>query len=77
MLEEKTQKNKKKYKTIRGNEESKKTKKNNKKRKENKRTLIVKLLVRHIKSNKDLYKSFNYSRTQQKYSLSEYLDEIM
>ena len=39
--------------------------------------LIVKLLTIHIKQNKGLYKSFNYSHSKQKYKLSEYLKEIL
>lgn len=40
-------------------------------------TLAIKLLVKHIKSNQILYKSFNFSHKQQKYSLSEYLIDIL
>ena len=35
--------------------------------------LIIKLLTIHIKQNKRLYNSFNYSHSRQKYKLSEYL----
>ena len=38
--------------------------------------IIIKLLVLNIKSNKSLYRSFNFSHNRQKYKLSEYMHEI-
>ena len=43
----------------------------------NKNDLIIKLLIIHIKNNEKLYKSFNFSRKQQKYELSDYLIDIL
>jgi len=43
----------------------------------NKTNIIVRVLTIHIKNNKDLYKSFNFSRKQQKYKLEEYLIDIL
>ena len=40
-------------------------------------SLIVNLLIRHIKSVKSLFKSFNYSHNQQIYKLRDYLTEIL
>ena len=45
--------------------------------KRNKCDIIIELLVRHIKSNKNLYKAFDYSNTHQKYSICDYLKEIL
>ena len=42
-----------------------------------KNELVIKLLIKHIKSNCKLYKSFDFSRKQQKYNLSEYLTDIL
>jgi transposase len=42
-----------------------------------KENLIIKLLTFEIKSVKKLYKSFDYSCKKQKYSLSDYLKEIL
>lgn len=42
-----------------------------------KNNLIVRLLICHIKSNKKLYKSFNFSNIHQKYSLDDYLIDIL
>ena len=39
--------------------------------------LIVGVLIKHIKSFESLYKSFDFSRKQQKYNLSDYLIEIL
>ena len=38
--------------------------------------IIIKLLVLNIKSNKSLYRSFNFSHNRQKYKLSDYIHEI-
>ena len=35
-----------------------------------KNELVIKLLIKHIKSNRKLYKSFDFSHKQQKYKLS-------
>ena len=43
----------------------------------NKTNIIVSVLTKHIKVNKDLYKSFNFSHKQQKYRLKEYLIDIL
>ena len=40
-------------------------------------SFIVGILIKHIKSFKNLYKSFNFSHSQQKYDLSDYLIEIL
>jgi transposase len=40
-------------------------------------SIIVKLLIKHIKSIPKLFKSFNFSHKQQKYTLTEYLIEIL
>ena len=37
---------------------------------------IIKLLVLNIKSNKSLYRSFNFSHNRQKYKLSDYIHEL-
>jgi transposase len=42
-----------------------------------KNDIIVKLLMKHIKTNDKLYKSFNFSHKRQKYKLSEYLIDIL
>ena len=42
-----------------------------------KNELVIKLLIKHIKSNYKLYKSFDFSHKQQKYKLSEYLTDIL
>ena len=34
-------------------------------------------MIKHIKSNCKLYKSFDFSHKQQKYKLSEYLTDIL
>ena len=39
--------------------------------------LIVNLLVRHVKANKLLFKSYDFSNKLQKYSIKEYFIEIM
>ena len=40
------------------------------------KTLIINVLVKYIKSHPALYKSFNFSRKQQKHTLNDYLDDI-
>jgi len=42
-----------------------------------KNELVIKLLLKHIKSNVKLYKSFDFSHKQQLYTLSEYLTDIL
>lgn len=39
--------------------------------------LVIKLLVKHIKEEAKLYKSFDFSHKQQKYKLSDYLSVIL
>ena len=39
--------------------------------------LVIKLLIKHVKSNRMLYKSFDFSHKQQIYKLSEYLTDIL
>jgi len=39
--------------------------------------IIIKLLIIDIRSNKFLYKSFNFSHNQQKYKIYEYIKEIL
>lgn len=39
--------------------------------------VILKLLIRYIKSNKQIYKSFDFSHKQQKYTLREILVDIL
>ncbi len=41
------------------------------------KSFIVDVLIKHIKSYKCLYKSFDFSHKQQKYNLSDYLIEIL
>ena len=40
-------------------------------------SLIVKVLIKHIKQNQELYKSFNFTYHTQKYRLDELLTEIL
>lgn len=42
-----------------------------------KNELVIKLLIKNIKSNCRLYKSFDFSHKQQKFKLSEYLTDIL
>lgn len=42
-----------------------------------KENIIIKLLIKVIKDNKELYKSFNYSNRLQKYDLKDYLKDIL
>jgi len=45
--------------------------------KSRKNDIIIKLLVRHIKSEKNLYTTFDHSSVHQKYSLESYIIEIL
>jgi len=40
-------------------------------------SLTVKILIKHIKQNQELYKSFNFTYHTQKYRLDELLTEIL
>jgi len=40
-------------------------------------SLVIKLLVKHVKENKNLYTSFNFSNVHQKYHLADYLYVIL
>lgn len=41
------------------------------------KTALIKVLIKKIQSNEKLYKSFNYSNSLQKYSITEYLTDIL